>query len=302
MRSYLVSILLVIQFVLISIFLLQQENRQLIKSFLLRSDAVFFDGALRRLYRKQKVPDVKAVVQTHDADDYYWFGTDPFLVIAHGLGPQLYGGDNTIKTLEKGRDRGFRIFEVDVSLTADNVLVCYHGGSEQEINEMQYSDYLAICRTKGVMPCHFYDIVKYAQLHSNIYFVLDVKNRFFDAYEMIRKIVSAHKVGKSFIPQIYDFDQLPCIRKDRLFAGEIFTSYRSALTNKQIFDYAKKYDIKVVTLTMPRLLEQNKYFPQDAAVFVHPVNDPFIAAQVKSLGVRGIYTSYITRNTVPELF
>ena len=302
MRSYLIGIIIFIQFMFISIFLLQQENRVLIKSFLLRYDAVLINGAIRRLYHNQKVPNVKVVVQAHDAADYYWLGKDSFLVIAHGLGPKLYGGDNTIETLEKGRDRGFRIFEVDVSLTADDVLVCYHGNSEQEINTMRYADYINKCKRQNQIPCLFSDIVNYAKLNSNVYFVLDVKNRLFDSYALIRKAVSISNVGKSFIPQVYDFDQLSFIRKDNLFAGEIFTSYRSFLSNKQIFDYAARYGIKVITLTIPRILEQNGKLPHDLAILTHPVNDPFIAAQVKKLGVRGIYTSYITKDTVPELF
>ncbi|ABQ27340.1 PI-PLC domain-containing protein [Geotalea uraniireducens] len=302
MRSYLTRLLIVIQFVIIIFGLLQNENRAFLKQLFLRSDAVLFNGSLYRLYLHQQKPRDSMLVASHAVDDYSWLGAEPFLVIAHGLGPKLYGGDNTIKTLVKGRERGFRVYEVDISLTADNVLVCYHGGDETEINAMRYADYLAVCRSKGQDPCRFDDIVSYARKNPAVSFVLDVKNRFYDAYGMIRNAVGDQNLGKSFIPQVYDFEQLPFIRKDGLFAGEIFTSYRSALTNRQIFDYSKKYDVKVITLTLQRFVEQKGDFPRDLVILTHPVNDPFIAADVKKLGARGIYTSYITHRSIPELF
>lgn len=302
MRFSPAAFFIAIQFVIISFGLLQPEIRASLKQQIIRSDGVLCNGALRRWYHHQRIPREVTSIAAHAAKDYSWLGADPFFVIGHGLGPKLYGGDNSLKTLEKGRERGFRIFEVDVSLTADNVLVCYHGDDEQRINAMMYDEYQKICRSKGQLPCRFDDIAGYAGKNPEVFFVLDVKNRFYDAYGMIKKTVGDLNVGKSFIPQVYDFEQLPFIRKDSLFAGEILTSYRSALTNRQLFYLAEKYDINVVTLTMQRLFELKGKLPKQVAVLTHPVNDPFIAADVKKMGVRGIYTSYLTPQSIPELF
>lgn len=297
------KLLLVIILLLTMILLVPSESRSLFKQWLIHVDATVLNGFLRRYYLHKKLPctPITSIAQ-HATEDYSWIGDESFLPIAHGLGPKLYGGDNAIKTLIKGRERGFRIFEVDISMTSDNVLVCWHGGEEQAINMTSYSDYLAICKSNKQAPCSFDDIVNYAYSNPEVYFVLDVKNRFYDSYSKIRKAVAEQKLGKSFIPQVYDFDQLQYIRKGGLFAGEIFTSYLSFLTTRQIFDFAKKYDVKAVTLTMERFWESVGNFPSDTAILTHPVNDPFIAAGIKKSGAKGIYTSYITPQSIPELF
>jgi len=241
-------------------------------------------------------------VDAHTPHDYDWIKADHLLPIAHGLGPKLYGGDNTLKTLEMGFERGFRVFEVDLSLTADNHLVCYHGGEERDIDAITYADYRRIVLREGKSPCHFSDIVHYARLHPEVRFILDVKNRFYDAYTIIRREIGDKKLGKSFIPQIYDFEQLPSIRKGNFFAGEIFTSYRSSLTTTQMFSTAQKYDVRVLTLTLPRFFELKGRTHEPLSIFTHPVNDPFVAAEVRKYGARGIYTSYLTPATIPEVF
>ncbi|QEM66874.1 hypothetical protein FO488_01000 [Geobacter sp. FeAm09] len=303
MRLYFVSTLIIVQFAIIILGLLQPENRATVKQFLLRSDAVLFNGALRRWRHHQQMPrNNMASITAHAANDYSWLDAEPFLVIGHGLGPKLYGGENTLKTLEKGWERGFRIFEVDLSVTSDNHLVCYHGGEEREIDKTSYADYLKRMKAEGHQPCRFSDIVGYARQHPETRFVLDVKNRFYDAYAMARHEIGDPSLGKSFIPQVYDFEQLPDIRKGNFFAGEIFTSYRSALTNRQIFDAAKTYDVRAVTLTTQRFFNHEGKFSEKISVFTHPINDPFIAKKVQEQGGRGIYTSYVNQFSVPELF
>lgn len=42
--------------------------------------------------------------------------------------------------------------------------------------------------------------------------------------------------------------------------------------------------------------------PEAPWILTHPVNDPLEAEWFRRLGVDGIYTSYLTSETVPELF
>jgi len=260
-----------------------------------------FEGFIRRIYYSQKKPG-EILLQNHKKADYSWIGSEPFLSIAHALGPKIITGSNSVATLVKGRELGFRVFEVDVALTADNVLVCYHGINEKNLNQMSYNDYLIACKSQGLSPCRFNDIVEYSKNNRDVYFVLDVKNRFYDSYRYISKAVKDNGIGKSFIPQIYEFDQIAYFRRSALFSGEIFTSYKSALTNRQIYYYARKYNIKVVTLTLQRFIEGYNEIPPDLVIFTHAVNDPIMAVDLKNKGCKGIYTSYITSKYIPELF
>jgi hypothetical protein len=302
MRRCYIGILLAIQTAIIVFGFKNPDIRALLKQDVWHSDTLFFNGFFRRVYHGQRIPDLSQHIAAHSTSDYEWSENKDFLAIGHGLGPQMYGGIDTLKTLEKGWERGFRLFEVDLSVTSDNYLICYHGGEEREIDNTSYADYLNIMRKEKHPPCHFSDIVRYARQHPETRFILDVKNRFYDAYAMVRHEIGDRSLGKSFIPQVYNFEQLPAIRQNNFFAGEIFTSYRSALTNRQIFNAARKCDVRVVTLTTDRFFDQKGKFPEKISILIHPVNDPFIAATIRKQGGSGIYTSYLTPLSVPELF
>jgi hypothetical protein len=66
-------------------------------------------------------------------------------------------------------------------------------------------------------------------------------------------------------------------------------------------DYARRLGIRTVTLTLGRFEEIENRIPRDLFIMIHPVNDPLLAAKIKQLGGRGIYTSYITPQTFPNL-
>ena len=268
------------------------------KTFLVRTDSIAFHGALARFYFRERIPQY---VPEPLQDSYDWVGNDPFLPIAHGLGPQLFAGINQLATFHEGLNRGFRVFEVDLMVTADNQLVCFHGGPEHQLDTMTYSDYVRLVTASKGTPCVFKDLVGIAREHSDIRFILDVKNRFDAAYVIARSQLEGTGVEKSFIPQVYFFSELPQFRKDQFFAGEIFTSYRSHLTTAAIIENARRLHVRVVTLTLSRVAELGT-IPSDLIVLTHPVDDPFLAVALRRRGVRGIYTSYVSPTLCPEVF
>ena len=58
----------------------------------------------------------------------------------------------------------------------------------------------------------------------------------------------------------------------------------------------------MVTLTLERFRDLRGEVPEELIVLVHTVNDPSLADELRRQGARGIYTSYLTPQTVPELF
>ena len=263
-----------------------------------RLDARVFGSRLAVLYTGERNLDFAP-----SAGDgaYSWLGHQPFLPIAHALGPQLFAGPNQIATLEEGKKRGFRIFEVDLAVTSDDQLVCFHEFPGQDLDKMSEADYLRILDREGLPPCEFPDLVRIAAADPAIRFVLDVKNRFDRAYQIARLQIGDPSLGKLFIPQIYHFNQLPRFRSDRFFAGEIFSSYRSYLSNDEIFASARRLQIQVVALTRARV-EALKSVPRDPLVLTHPVNDAFDAVKLRARGIRGIYTSNLSPRAAPEVF
>ncbi len=261
-------------------------------------DSRLLGGRLLAFVRPEHIPDT---VPPPPAAAYDWLGNQALLPIAHGLGPQLWGGINSRSTFEEGYIRGFRIFEVDLAVTSDGHLVCFHGADEQQLDRTSWQQYVDNLQTEGLHPLEFAQLVEWARRDSELRFVLDVKNRFDDAYRLVRAAIGSPALGQSFIPQIYHFDQLAQFRVDHFFAGEIFTSYQSGLSTPAILQAAERLQVRVVTLTRERV-DRLHNVPASVVILTHPVDDAFDAARLRARGIRGIYTSYVTPASAPEVF
>lgn len=218
-------------------------------------------------------------------------GDGALLAIAHRLGPPEAGGPNTLAAYRRARELGFRVFEVDLTLTADGVLACYHGQAGEMLDTLTWEGYRA---RSGRAACRFADLVEAARADPEARFVLDVKNRFDDAYDRIRAEIGEDGPGGSFIPQIYHFGQASRFRSNPFFAGILFTAYRSALSLEDVFENSRRAGIEVVTVPAERMAEWRGPLPDMPLVLVHPVNDAGLALRLRARGVDGIYTAYLS--------
>ena len=123
------------------------ECRGVHQTLLIRVDRTLFNGTLRRLHLGQRLPRLPERPFAHGADAYSYVDSVAFLGIGHGLGPQLWAGGNTLPTFRRGLEIGFRVFEVDLALTTDDHLVCYHGSDQHELSRLSYAGYLLVRQT-----------------------------------------------------------------------------------------------------------------------------------------------------------
>lgn len=269
------------------------------RHFLKRVDHAVLDGFVHRMLLDDPATDVAALaVPPPRAGAYGWADDGAFLAIAHGLGPSLRTGANSLATFERGRELGFTIFEVDLVLTADGVLACHHGRAREDLDALTWAE----IRRRAPDACRFDALVAAAAEHPDLRFVLDVKNRFDDAYDAVEDLVRARGVAGSFIPQIYHFSQLRRFRENPGFGGVVFTAYRSALPLDRVLDYATRAGVTVVAVPAEHLDQWRGSLPDAPRVLTHPVNDPFHAWRLRARGVDGIYTSFLTPGTAPDLF
>ena len=274
-----------------------------IKSRMAHLDERYLGYILHRFHQgdfsSHKMPeDISKDVERN----YTWMDdAGDFLSIAHALGPTEPSGSNTLDTFFRGLKLGFQFFEVDLTVTTDGSLICFHGDNEQERDHLSLSQYLSLAKNSGYKPCFFSDLVAILREHPDIYLVLDVKNRFSDIYSLIRSSVSEPAVSQRLIPQIYNFDQLKIIRADDFFLGEIFTSYLTAMPTSKILNYARLSGIRAVTLTLGRVRNYQGRFPNDVSIYTHPVNDPMDYFELKRIGIKGIYTHYLTGDYLSKI-
>ena len=289
--------------VLVGALLTYGPYRQQTRRLVVKVDEVALGGTLRRIWNgERRVTDSDLPTMPPDADAYEWTEVQGLLPIAHRFGPVFESGENTIATFEKGYLAGFRFFEVDLTLTSDGEVVCYHGSKDEDLDALTYARYLATKEAMVGASCRIEDVAAAVRSHPDTYVILDVKNRFDDAYAAIIHKIGDPALGKRFIPQLYHFGQAQQLRAQGFFAGELFTAYRTSLPTKRIFELARRARIEVVTINLQRYEEWRGPFPDDLVVFIHPVGDPVEAAAARRRGIDGIYTYYISPSAVPELF
>ncbi|MFA6037116.1 MAG: glycerophosphodiester phosphodiesterase family protein [Legionellales bacterium] len=231
---------------------------------------------------------------------YAWVNTYQFYAIAHGMGAAHAEEKNRIATFYKSYADGFRFFEVDLMMTQDNHLICYHGAQYDE--NITYQHYVDDSLAMKQAPCGMDDLIQLAKSHPDVYFVLDLKNeqKFEQAYQMIKAKVAQAKVGYSFIPQIYYIEQSAFIRAGQIFSAEIFTGYRVSYSTKKIFKQAREAQIPVVTI--PKEWVERAPLAHDLLIFIHPVNDIAEVIAFRQQGVSGIFTSILSPKNAPNLY
>lgn len=234
-------------------------------------------------------------------NSYEWLPSSKLFAIAHRLGPVMNSGDNTLDTFNKGIAAGFNIFEVDISLTTDGELVCYHGTDTTDLKFLSLNKFMQMADDNNQTALQFNDLIKLSAKYPNIYFLLDVKNQFTESYEIMDNLLAGNNRKNHFIPQVYHFNKMKWFIEHPGWGGVIFSSYISRLTTADIFYYSRLFNISAVTLTLERVAGIKK-LPTDLVILTHSVNDPTFAKELSNKGVRGIYTHYLSEQTIPDLY
>jgi len=238
----------------------------------------------RDRYRPADTHDVDLPRPASDA--YDWLAGKRPLRIAHRLGGADKDTENSPGALAASWQEGYRLLEVDLQLTTDGHLVCIH--AEYPRRPLTVADYRS-----GVPPgrrCTLDTLITFARAHPRARFVLDVKNRFARSYARIINAVRVAGVGRQFIPQVYRFPQVAQVRHADVFAGAIFTAYRSRLSVAEIVASARRHGVRAVTLNPNRLNAFSGELPGDLVTFAHPIDTIEIARRRLGQGIDGIYT------------
>ncbi|WP_417826236.1 glycerophosphodiester phosphodiesterase family protein [Thalassospira povalilytica] len=265
-------------------------SSEITKETLIDFDAKWLNGALRRVYHQQHLPNLPASLPDPDINAYLWLEHKQSRVIRHAMGETSAFPRNSLKALMNSIANGDMIIEGDIRLTTEGDLICFHG---DETKSVSTAEYLALKKSLGETPCFFLDVVQTLRSHPNVYFIVDAKDNFVETYSKIEKI--AEDVLIQIIPQIYDFEQIIWVRNHK-FSGAVFTSYKSALTNEQIFHYANAAKIQAVTLTKERT-RKLETIPQTPFVFTHTIDAASEAEVFFKLGIKGVYS-----NSLPAFF
>lgn len=204
---------------------------------------------------------------------------------------------NSLEALESNYQRGFRVFELDFSWTADGRLVLIHDWgqtwkrfSPEALNTPTLAEFMQTDHSKGLWFLSLDDLFDWLRLRPDARVVTDVKQRNVEALQKIA--LKAPDLQERFIPQIYDPQEYAPVRASG-FKKVLFTVYRSDLSEREIADFVM--ESAVAGLVVPEYRAQRGDFKNlrergSVNIFVHTINDEAAWKALRAQGFHGVYT------------
>lgn len=235
-------------------------------------------------------------------------------VIAHAMG-DIDGirYSNSLEAFQLNYSKGFRVFEVDLMLTADGKVVAFHDGLGEEygldrpVSEVTARRFKDTEYQGSYTPLDLADIMMLLKRHLDAVIVPDVKSDFETTYRVIVRDVGDRDPAlfKRIVPQIYRDEDYFTLKKLHVFEKIIYTLYRVPPTSRiKLVNYwigrgvvrflSGKEDIVAVTMSRLRFMKSGwlvrKLQTMNRGVLVHTLNDEKVISRYLSLGATGIYT------------
>lgn len=233
--------------------------------------------------------------------------------IAHAFGAyneKTY--TNSLEAFIENYERGFRVFEVDMTFSSDNILMLRHDWqseklqvdtsfAESKINNLPKPFEEIRNATEAYTVLNFMDLCEIMSEYPDIYIVTDTKDTNSIAInEIFRYIVDyAKKYDESIldriIVQIYNEQMYYQVINIYDFKSIIYTLYQFEDNNEKILRFVQDTGIKVVAMSESRMSRNFIKQLSDLGIYtyIHTVNDMNIINELLRIGVYGFYTDYL---------
>lgn len=248
---------------------------------------------------------VELVFRRNQIVNYQW---TEFPLIAHaGGGIDGYEYTNSMEALINSYKNGFKLFELDLSLTSDGYLVARHGWDEnygqnfltengpptyeQFINSPYYSQYT---------PIDFQFILKFLKKHRDTFIILDGKVRspedtkiLYEKIGLLTNNLSA-RIKKRIIPQMFYEQDLEIIRQYG-FHDVLYVVGREEYTPASLAEFCDANDIRAVSLSPYRVNSEMIHALKEKGIkiYVYTINDVEKMTMYFDMGVDGFFTDFI---------
>jgi glycerophosphoryl diester phosphodiesterase len=223
------------------------------------------------------------------------------LFVAHAGGRVLGRAyTNSFEALEENYARGFRVFELDFSWTADQQLVLLHDweASWRRLAPKHWhgrvpnlAEFSLIDSPTGLRLMSLDDLLAWMQERPAARIITDVKRNNIAGLEQIASRIPT-ELKHRFLVQIYAPEELPSVRQLG-FEQVLFTVYRSTLSVSTIERFAR--DAGLTGLVLPLYRAERGDFnalrgATDLPLLVHTINDPITGQWLLEQGYAGLYT------------
>lgn len=211
-------------------------------------------------------------------------------------------------------EQGARLFEVDLSQTADGVWVCRHNwktsmdqweGDGKKV--LMASDFKSTPLYGQYTTMTLEDLFNLLKKYPDAYVLIDCKEystrdyentlEDYKAYAEIARAAGAEAVLNQLIPEIYNSKMYSAVKKVHQFPSYIYSLWKeySVKQLKKIAEYCREMKIPVVTISAEYWTEeiQKIFDEQEIKVYIYTVNDAKEAEKFLKAGAIGVCTDML---------
>lgn len=222
----------------------------------------------------------------------------PFYVAHAGGGFKGRTYTNTIEAMAENYQKGYRFFEMDFVLTADNRVVIlhdwngYHGFANFHERILTFDRFSQLDTNVGTKPATVARLAEFLRAHRDAVVVTDCKA---GIPERLEQIAKAHpEIMKQLFPHVFTEADYDSLRKMG-FRNMILALYGSPMNDEQAIEFLKKHPVFAVSMPWQRA---QTALPARLAelgirVAVHTINDQRLANQFLGAGIPGIYSDWL---------
>ncbi len=208
---------------------------------------------------------------------------------------------NSLEALNNSVARGHTAIEIDLSWTSDHHLVLLHDWDREferlfnrSPGRLTLAEFRSTPSALGLSHLSLEDLESWLLDNPGVLVITDIKERNIDGLRLIAEEYPEHR--HRIVPQIYRPESYPKVRKMG-YDHVVFTLYRSDLSDQQVIDFAT--DSPLFGVTMPIRHATEGTLPSELAahgvrVFVHTVNDYPTVDMLRTQGVYGVYTDWLS--------
>jgi len=223
-----------------------------------------------------------------------------FIAHAGGIGNhRTY--TNSLEALDNSVARGFTAIEIDLSWTSDQHLVLMHDWDreferlfDRSPDRLTLSEFRSTPSAHGLSHLSLEDLESWLLENPEVLVITDIKERNTEGLRLIAEKYPEHR--HRIVPQIYHPESYLDVR-ELGYDNVILSLYRSDLLDRQVIDFAIANPLVGVTMPVRRAMEGTlpaELTANGARVFVHTVNDYPTANRLRTEGVYGVYTDWLS--------
>jgi len=223
-----------------------------------------------------------------------------FIAHAGGIGNhRTY--TNSHEALDNSVARGHTAIEIDLSWTSDQHLVLVHDWDreferlfDRSPGRLTLAEFRSTPSPYGLTHLILEDLERWLLDNPGILVITDIKERNIDGLRLIAEEYPEHR--HRIVPQIYRPESYLEAR-ELGYDHVVFSLYKTDLSDRQVIDFAIANPLFGVTMPVRRAMEGT--LPAELAVhgvrvFAHTVNDYPTMDRLRTQGVYGVYTDWLS--------